>query len=65
MTNYLLNFAAAHPQNIGDTYYGGKEMAITAQNIGFAQQLGMTNQVAQMVASLRGELTNWYSYAPG
>ena len=65
LTNYLLNFAAAHPQNIGDTYYGGKEMAITAQNIGFAQQLGLTNQVAQMVASLRGELTNWYSYAPG
>lgn len=65
MTNYVLNFAAIHPQNIADTYYGGKDMAITAQYITFARQLGMTNQVAQMLANLRGELTNWFSYSPG
>jgi endoglucanase Acf2 len=65
MTNYLLNFAAIHPQDIADTYYGGKDMAITAQYINFAQQLGMTNVMAQMESSLRSELTNWYTYSPG
>ena len=65
MTNYLVGFAASHPQNIADTYYGGKDMAITAQYISFARQLGMTNQLAPMVASLRSEVTNWLSYAPG
>ncbi len=65
MTNYILNFAASHPQDIADTYYGGKDMAITAQYITFAWQMGMTNQVAAMLGSLRGEVTNWFSYAPG
>ena len=65
MTNYILNFAASHPQNIADTYYGGKDMAITAQYLDFALQLGMTNQVAQLDTNLRGELTNWFTYYPG
>ncbi|HEV2453811.1 MAG TPA: glycosyl hydrolase, partial [Verrucomicrobiae bacterium] len=65
MTNYILNFAAIHPQDIADTYYGGKDMAITAQYMNFAQQLGMTNAMQQMESSLRGELTNWLSYWPG
>lgn len=65
MTNYLVAFAASHPQDIADTYYGGKDMAITAQYITFARQLGMTNQLATMLANVRSELTNWYSYSPG
>ncbi|MGN6554227.1 MAG: glycosyl hydrolase, partial [Verrucomicrobiota bacterium] len=65
MTNYLMNFAAGHPGNVADTYWGGKDMSLTAQNIGFARQLGMTNQLNQMVSGLRGVLTNWLTYTPG
>jgi len=65
MTNYVLNFAASHPQNIADTYYGGKDMAITAQYLDFALQMGMTNVAAQLDTNLRGELTNWFTYYPG
>lgn len=65
MTNYLVNFAAGHPQNIADTYFGGKELGITAQHISFARQLGMTNQAAQLTAGLRTLLANWYTYTPG
>ena len=65
MTNYIAAFAASHPQHIADTYYGGKDLAITAQYMNFAQQLGLTNLAAQLGSSLRGELTNWFTYAPG
>lgn len=65
MTNYLLSFAAGHPYNVGDSYGAGKEMGLAAQYLGFARQLGMTNQAAQLAAGLRGILTNWLTYAPG
>jgi endoglucanase Acf2 len=65
MSNYITAFAASHPQHIADTYYGGKDMAITAQHMEFARQMGMTNQAAQLAAGLRNDLTNWFSYYPG
>jgi endoglucanase Acf2 len=65
MTNYLANFAAHHPNYVGDSYGAGKEMAITAQQISMARQLGLTNQLTQMAASLRALLADWYTYTPG
>ena len=65
MTNYLLNFAAGHPHNVGDSYGAGKEMGVSAQYMSFARQLGMTNQAAQLAAGLRGIITNWFAYTPG
>ena len=65
MPNYLVNFAAGNPYNVGDSYGAGKEMGISAQYLSFARQMGMTNQAAQLAAGLRGILTNWYTYTPG
>lgn len=65
MTNYLNSFAANYPYNVGDTYGAGKTFGLTAQYLGFARQLGMTNQAAQLATGLRNLLANWFTYTPG
>ncbi len=65
MANYLASFAQGHPTDGADTYWAGKEMAITAQYLSFARQLGMTNEVAQLTSGLRSLMTNWLTYTPG
>jgi len=66
LTNYIANFASAgHPTLDNETYGAGKELAITAQYMTFARQMGMTNQVAALKQGLENLLENWFTYTPG
>jgi len=65
MTNYVAGYAAAHPVNVGDSYGAGKEVALSAEYLCFARQLGLTNQIPKIAAGLRSILSDWFTYTPG
>lgn len=65
MNTYIANFAPTHPGNIADTYWGGKDLAISAQFLGFANQLQNSSNFMSLKTGLKSKLTDWMSYTPG
>jgi endoglucanase Acf2 len=61
MNRYINNY---QPASSTDTYWGGKDLALTAQYVGFADQLQNPN-FDQLKADVESELGNWFTYTPG
>lgn len=65
MTSYVQTFAnGGHPTG-DETYGAGKDLAVTAQYLTFARQLGLDTQKTQLKAALENRLQDWYTYTPG
>ena len=61
MNQYVNNYI---PATASDTYWGGKDVALSAQYVGFASQLQNPN-FDQLKADVEAELTDWFTYTPG
>jgi len=65
MASYMTAFAAGHPGGSGETYFGARELALSAQNMALAAQLGMPASFTSIETNLRGQMADWYTYTPG
>ncbi len=66
MTNYMNAFTAAgHPHIAGDTYYGARELAQSAQVMAIDAQLNQYAPLAAIAANLKTQMADWYTYTPG
>ncbi|MES2921281.1 MAG: glycosyl hydrolase [Verrucomicrobiota bacterium] len=63
MGNYLNTFNPGGM--LGDTYWGGKALALCAQNMWFAHESGDVANTNRLQASLRTAMANWLTYTPG
>ena len=63
MVGYLNSFNPG--TMIGDTYWGGKSLALCAQNMAWAQQMGDTADFTRIRDALRTSFNNWLTYTPG
>ena len=50
---------------LGDTYWGGKDLALCAQNLWFAREFGDVANSSRLEGALRHALVNWLTYTPG
>ncbi len=64
MTNYIRKFAERKTYG-GDTYWGGKDLALAGQYILMADELGLAGERAKITDYLRRALTDWFTYTPG
>jgi endoglucanase Acf2/fibronectin type 3 domain-containing protein len=62
---FVNNFAPYHPGTFDETYGGGKELAISAQYMTMADQLGMSTQAATIKNTMESRLDDWLSYTSG
>jgi len=67
MNTYINNFVPGHPGSgpTGDTYWSGKDIAISAQFVGFANQLQNASSFETLKQGVRSQLANWFTYTPG
>ena len=66
MTNYMNQFTAAgHPFVAGDTYYGARELAQSAQVMAIDAQLNQYAPLAAIETNLRAQMADWMTYTPG
>jgi endoglucanase Acf2 len=67
MNTYINNFVPGHPGTgpTGDTYWSGKDLAITAQFVGFATQLQNASAFSTLKQGVTSEMQNWLTYTPG
>ena len=63
MTGYLNSFNPG--TMIGDTYWGGKALALCAQNMWFALEAGDTANTNRLQSALHTALADWLTYTPG
>jgi hypothetical protein len=64
MNKYLTDYAAKTTYG-GDTYWGGKDVLQLAEYMMAARQLGDTVNEEKLTTTLRGALTDWYTYSAG
>ncbi|XHR27284.1 MAG: discoidin domain-containing protein [Chthoniobacteraceae bacterium] len=50
---------------IGDTYWGGKELALCAQYMSWAAEMGDTTNFNRLKSALETAFANWLTYTPG
>ncbi len=65
MASYMSGFAAGHPGGSAETYFGARELALSAQNMALAAQLGMPASFTPIETNLRGQMADWFTYTPG
>ena len=66
MTNYMNQFTAAgHPNLAGDTYYGARELAQSAQVMAIDAQLNQYAPLSTIETNLRAQMADWMTYTPG
>ena len=50
---------------IGDTYWAGKSLALCAQYLSFAKQMGDTANAARLQTALKTAFADWFTYKQG
>jgi endoglucanase Acf2 len=50
---------------VGDTYWGGKSLALCAQYMAWAKQMGDTTNFNRLKSALETAFVNWLTYTPG
>ena len=63
MSGYLNSFDPG--TMIGDTYWGGKALALCAQNMWFALESGDITNTNRLQSALHTALADWLTYTPG
>lgn len=63
MSGYLDDFNPGGM--LGDTYWGGKALALCAQNLWFALESGDITNTNRLQVALRNAMVNWLTYTPG
>jgi endoglucanase Acf2/fibronectin type 3 domain-containing protein len=69
MQNYVTQYVGPgngnHPIYVAETYGEGKELALAAQVMTMADQLGMSTAKTTLLNGEETLLDNWYTYTPG
>ncbi|MGO8670174.1 MAG: glycosyl hydrolase, partial [Capsulimonadaceae bacterium] len=65
MQYYMNYFAPYHPGVIGDTYGGGKDLAMSAQYMTMADQMELPASRNELLSTIETRIDDWYTYTAG